>query len=438
MPRFSSVPVAGSTLAPVRKTRRINPRFLTIIQLARMNPRFLIVFSLWLLMAFASQGQQSAYAQQATSPRSSSQLPKAPEIPNDQLLIQVNNLNSPLFAVRQAASTTLLKLEEAQLPALLAARRPLRGEAALRLSKLIDTLCARWFDQHLRTLETAPDKSSAGMFTDWTRFADLVGDENTAMLLFPKILRAEQSLFIARQYQPEKLPAVLETRGTTFAESCNGREDQTFAVATAMALMLIASDTDVRLLRATSSHISKCMDDPRFHTLIEHGVHYAVLQRLVSAWIQRPQISPDRPLIFAIQHRLPAGRNVALRVLQEEPRGYSGFYALMCIATLKNGEDLSFVESLLDSRSVVFPLNGPSAVQDRNSVPKTSTYKVQLCDVALITALHLRDAAQSLPDAPAVRSETTLYRLDSLGYQNDELRRMALDDYRIRFPGRTP
>ena len=226
---------------------------------------------------------------------------------------------------------------------------------------------------------------------------------------------------------------MLETRSIAFAERCNGREDQPFDVASAMALMLLASDKDVRLLRATSSHISRCLDDPRFDTLVEHGVHFALLQRLVSAWIQRPGISPDRPLIFAIQHRLPAGRNVALRVLQAEPRGPRGFYALMCLATLKNTEDLEFVESLLDAQSIVWPLNGMPAARGTDAPPNTSTYQVQLCDVALITALHLRDATLSLPDVQPVRSETTLYRLDSLGYQDDGHRRKALDAYRIRF-----
>ncbi|MEI7701164.1 MAG: hypothetical protein WCK86_15300 [Planctomycetia bacterium] len=398
-----------------------------------MTPRFLIAFSLCLLTAFTSQGPQSAHAQQTTSTLSSAETPTAPETPNDQVLTHINNLTSPQFTVRQAASAALLKQEESQLPALIAARRSLNGEAAVRLSKLIDTLCTRWFDKHLKTLETTPEKSYAIVFTDWTRFADLVGDEHTAIRLFPEILRAERALFTARQYQPDTLPAVLETRSKAFAESCNGRQDQPFAVATAMALMLIASDTDVRLLRATSSSISGCLDDPRFHTLVEHGVHFALLQRLVSAWIQRPGISPDRPLIFAMQHRLPAGRNVALRVLQAAPRGPRGFYALMCLATLKNAEDLRFIESLLDSKSIVWPLKGTPAVQGTDSPPNTPDYQVQLCDVALITALHLRDAAMSLPDVQAVRSETTLYRLDSLGYQDDVHRRRALDAYRMRF-----
>jgi hypothetical protein len=105
----------------------------------------------------------------------------------------------------------------------------------------------------------------------------------------------------------------------------------------------------------------------------------------------------------------------------------------MCLATLKNAEDLRFVESLLDSKSIVWPLKGTPAAQGTDSPPNTPTYQVQLCDVALITALHLRDAAMSLPDLQAVRSETTLYRLDSLGYQDDVHRRRALDAYQMRF-----
>ena len=398
-----------------------------------MTPRCLIASSLCLLTAFASQGPPSALAQQTTPTPSSAATPTAPGTTTDQLLIQVNHLNSPQFAVRQAGSAALLKLEESQLPALIAAKRTLNGEAAIRLSKLIDTLCSKWFDQHLQALETTAEKSYAVIFTDWTRFANLVGDEQTAIQLFPEILKAERALFTLRQYQPETLSSVLETRSIAFAERCNGREDQPFDVASAMALMLLASDKDVRLLRATSSHISRCLDDPRFDTLVEHGVHCALLQRLVSAWIQRPGISPDRPLIFAIQHRLPAGRNVALRVLQAEPRGPRGFYDLMCLATLKNTEDLEFVESLLDAQSIVWPLNGMPAARGTDAPPNTSTYQVQLCDVALITALHLRDATLSLPDVQPVRSETTLYRLDSLGYQDDGHRRKALDAYRIRF-----
>ena len=108
-----------------------------------MTPRCLIASSLCLLTAFASQGPPSALAQQTTPTPSSAATPTAPGTTTDQLLIQVNHLNSPQFAVRQAGSAALLKLEESQLPALIAAKRTLNGEAAIRLSKLINPALSR-------------------------------------------------------------------------------------------------------------------------------------------------------------------------------------------------------------------------------------------------------------------------------------------------------
>lgn len=399
-----------------------------------MTRRIPLILPLCLLTAFACHQPPAILAQPPVIPPQSETTTDKINTPAATVEVLLNQLNSPVFSIRQAASAELMKLDESHSESLRNARRTSTGEVALRLSRILDALSARWFQQHLTSLEDKPTTDTAAAFSDWMRFHPLVRNDDDALQLFPQLLHSEPVLFTARQYQPETLPALLETRATAFAALCNGRDDQSFPATSAMALMLIASDPDVRLLRATSTAISSCLDDPRFHELVDHGVHASLVRNLLATWFERPGISPDRPLMFATQHRLDAGRSLAVRVLQSQPRGARGFHALMCLAALNSQQDLPLIESLLDAPSPIWPPKGAPTTPGPDNRQLASTWQVQLGDAALLAALHLRNAVSEFPELKPVRSDVTLYRLDSIGFESNDLRKQAHTAYKTRFP----
>lgn len=399
-----------------------------------MTRRIPLILPLCLLTAFACHQPPAILAQPPVIPPQSETTTDKINTPAATVEVLLNQLNSPVFSIRQAASAELMKLDESHSEFLRNARRTSTGEVALRLSRILDALSARWFQQHLTSLEDKPTTDTAAAFFDWMRFHPLVRNNDDALQLFPQLLHSEPVLFTARQYQPETLPALLETRATAFAALCNGRDDQSFPATSAMALMLIASDPDVRLLRATSTAISSCLDDPRFHQLVDHGVHASLVRNLLATWFERPGISPDRPLMFATQHRLDAGRSLAVRVLQSQPRGARGFHALMCLAALNSQQDLLLIESLLDAPSPIWPPKGVPTTPGPDNRQLASTWQVQLGDAALLAALHLRNAVSEFPELKPVRSDVTLYRLDSIGFESNDLRKQAHTAYKTRFP----
>lgn len=261
----------------------------------------------------------------------------------------VQQLQNPAYSRRQAATTELLRLPETASPALLDAQTSATGATAARLAELRTELQRRWFRRRLVQLANLREGSASAGLADFphaARLRQLLADDsatdfpspppkseseepNTELLtsdpttVLLQMLQAEPDLFAASLYEPARIPELLEKRSSVLNEACDGREDLPFPTASAIALMLVASQPETRLLRSTSFNISRPLDDPRFNRLVAAGQHRDVLRKLVSAWILRPGIAADRPLVFAIQHRLPAGRDVAVRVLQGGGAGHS-------------------------------------------------------------------------------------------------------------------
>lgn len=380
----------------------------------------------------------------------------------------VQQLEQPTFALRQAASAALLKLPESAAPELLQARTTATGELATRLDAILSSLRQRWFRERLKRLTEStagpdqPGDNAAADFPDAARFHEMLAGEPAETTELPggpaatttpadesetsrrdpieaetglsssdprsvllQLLQAESEVFAASLYQPERIAELLETRSAALALDCDGREDRPFPTASALALMLVASRPEIRLLRKTSANISRPLEDPRFDRLIQTGRHRAILRSLASAWIRRPGIAADRPLIFAIRHRLSAGRDVAVRVLQGEGRGPQLFYACMCLAALGSQEDIPLLEARLTSTQPIWPPRGAAAegVTDKR-------LQVQVRDAALAALLHLQQIPPSSVGLKLVPSWDTLYRIDTVGAVSDDIREERTARYR--------
>lgn len=391
----------------------------------------------------ASSGQDSADAATANSAV--------------QLLVQ--QLQDPVFSRRQAATTQLLKLPESAAPELLAVQASATGATAARLSEILDELQRNWFRARLAKLETSATGTGAAtaaaaedmaIFPHAATLRKLLADDATNVTMADstdapqpesgletsdprnvllQMLRAEPELFAASLYQPARVPELLEKRSKTLELACDGREDLPFPTASAVSLMLVASQPETRLLRSTSANISRPLDDPRFNRLVASGRHRAVLRKLVSAWILRPGIAADRPLIFAIEHRLPAGREVALRVLQGGGRGPQLYYACMCLAALDSKQDIPLLTARLKSSQLAWTRPNAAA---KNAVAQgevASGAQVQLRDAALAALIHLQQIPADRVGLQLAPSRKLLYRPDTVAASSDEIRDQRLSKY---------
>lgn len=383
------------------------------------------------LLCVALSGPRRAYGQQ-----SAAAVPAAGAPDSTAVLKLVADLGADSFVVRQKATAALLRLDESALTTLNQARGAATGETQERLQQVLQRLTQRWFQVRLQRLKS-DEQVSVTDWPDWSRFVQLAGgtavpqQQQLLRGLFLELVEAEPELFTARAFDPTTLSGLLEVRAQLFSESCDGRQDRPFSAGSGLTLMLLGSDSSVRLLRATSACISRAFEDPRFSELVTDGVHAASVRGVASGWLLRSGISADRPLLFAIQHRLPAGRELSVRVLQSNSRGPQLYYACMCLAVLDSRQDVSLLESKFSSTTLIWPIRGIAAGA---AGERPSGFQVQLQDAALAAAVVLRGGRPMDVGIPAEESAVMLFRMDSLGSTSAEDRAQRLQRYRVAYP----
>lgn len=345
----------------------------------------------------------------------------------------LEDLASPVFSTRQKAASEVMDLDASAVPVLEGELESVPASVATQLRVLIPRLRKRLFDDRITAFDENPAVENAVGLPEWDRFSTMAGDNKDAVPVYQEILKAERDLFAAKMFFAPDFSEQLRNRSTAFAASCDGRADREFPIANAAALMLLASNESPRLIGTTSTNISKALDDPRFGELIENGVHAETLRAIAEAWIQRPGIAVDRPLLFSMKHKLAAGRNVALRTLARPAQNQSTYYALFCLGVLNQPEDIATVEGMFTSEKTLWPPRGQSAKKLLPGKDVESTYAVQTRDVALAVAVHMRGEQPRDFGMTVIRSELHLFTVDSLGFDDDEQRRAAIEKYNAAF-----
>jgi hypothetical protein len=272
---------------------------------------------------------------------------------------------------------------------------------------------------------------------DWDRFLRITGTAEKALPVYLEMLQAEEKLFADRMFFASDLSDYLEERSKVLRAACDGQSEEDFPVASAAALMLIGSDENVVLRRATSTNISESLQDARFGKLITDGYHAGILRAVTSEWLKRPGIAIDRPLLISMEHRLPVGREIAIRTLERKVFNQSSAYSLLYLGLLQQTDALREVEKVMNddtaSRSI-WPLRGKAVSDLLSGREVKSTYSVQVRDVALAVAIHLRGRQPREFGMQVSSSESQLFTLDSMGFNSDEDRNAAFSQYRAAFP----
>ena len=345
----------------------------------------------------------------------------------------IDGLSTANFSDRQKAIAELLKLDADAVPVLESALLAANGETANRLRQIIAQLRKRLFDDRLQVFTADPSADNAAVLPQWDRFSALAGTSAAAMTVFGEVLNSERELFATRMFAPREIPTLLESRSAEFARLCHGRSDDEFPIASCIALMLLGSESETRLIRFTSTNISDALDDERFSKLITDGVHAEIVRAVTSEWLKRPGIAADRPLLFSIKYELPVGRSIAHRIIEAQSRRQDMYYSLMCLARLNSPEDLPLVESLLETPATLWPPRGQLVQELLPDRKVGGNFSVQTRDVALAVAIHLRGGDPADFGIPALASEKTVFVVDSLGFDNDDARAAALARYRSQF-----
>ncbi len=346
----------------------------------------------------------------------------------------IEKLASTRFSDRQQASKELMDVGPEAVQFIEAAASISTGETQQRLLVILPQLRKRLFDDQLDAFLEHPSVELAERLPQWSRFEKLAGHDVDALAIFGQILSAERRLFAARLFAPNELSAMLETRSAEIEKLCDGVLDEEFPIASVASVMLLGSELETRLRRATSTNISSALDDPRFSQLITDGEHADTLRAIAEVWISRagqPGVAAERPLLFSMKHKLPAGRTVAIRIIESRSSRPDMTYSLLCLASLTSVDDLPLIESLFDNQTVLWPQRGQIVQQqDPGAPPFDTNYKVQTRDVALAAAAHLRRISPSEVGMKARDNEITVFSGDSIGFTSEEARTKAFAIYR--------
>ena len=349
----------------------------------------------------------------------------------------VADLASPAFPKRQKAVTQLLQLDAPAVALLEKKLETATEPVAVQLRQVIPKLRKRLFDDRVAALERDPKPSDLAGMPDWDRFVKVTGNAEAAMPVYLEMLKTERALFADRMFSSSELSDHLEERSTRLRAACNGELEEEFPVASAAALMLVASDENVVLRRATSTNISESLQDSRFGKLISDGFHAGTIRALTSEWLKRPGIAADRPLLLSIEYQLSVGREIALRTLERHVYNQSAAYSLLCLGALQQTDSLPAVEQVLNDEMAsrpIWPPRGKTAGDLISGREIESTYSVQARDVALAVAIHLRGRRPNEFGMDVMSSELHLFTFDSMGFNNDDDRNAAITKYRAAFP----
>ena len=390
------------------------------------------LLQLLVAFAFAVTTASGALAQNDDG-QADAEKTQTPQTTESAVKAMIEKLASSKFADRQQASRDLLNVGPEAVRFIEATVTSSTGETQQRLNMILPQIRKRLFDDQLDAFLATPSIELAERLPQWSRFARLAGHDADALAIFGQILSAERRLFAARLFAPDELSALLETRSAEIAKECDGVLDAEFPIASVASVMLLGSEVETRLRRATSTNISSVLDDPRFSKLITDGVHANTLRAIAEGWISRaglPGVAAERPLLFAMQHQLKSGRIVAVRIIESKSSRPDMMYSLLCLASLNSTDDLPLIESLFEDKTVLWPQRG-QVVRNQNpgAVPFDTNYNVQTRDVALASAAHLRRISLNEVGLKSRKSELSVFAIDSLGFSSDESRATAMAAY---------
>ena len=296
----------------------------------------------------------------------------------EELAALIEDLSSPTFATREAASK---RLREAGAPALEILRRAKQNpsiEVQERASRIAEEIDKSLFENVTKKFILAADGSQSFGLPAWDVFRSISGDSRTSKLLFIAMLRNQNEL-------AQSVEAANKAKGT---ENANAATEQLVAQASASAerLRLRLSRGELPSVGDSVGLLLACslFNDTAEMASASSGVNEMVVASLYRAslgdyfskpgydrcmrafagqWISKTQASlASDVLLIALQRSIPEGATVARRHLDASNDRETRVRALQCLARFGNPADVSVVSKLLNEEMIVYEFADQSLV----------------------------------------------------------------------------
>ena len=291
----------------------------------------------------------------------------------------IEDLGADSFKVRLSARDALKNSGQIAIDALRKVEPTSTPDVKAQIRSILSYLARESFGGRLSQLQNTLTAEDASALPEWSRFSKLVGSDKKSVELFLRLLNSEAALFGTAMNSPKMLPAQIQLRVAELIQTTrpSSTRKEPFPVDSYAAVLLLASNGEIRLPGGSSTGISAMLQQPQFMDLVRSPTQGPALSRLAGAYILRERIAPAVPMSFARRHPIPEGPILARRVLKTA-RGSYPLPALMLLAELGTVQDLPLLESLFMNKFVLI------GKRDRTG------YLVEIGDLALAVAIHLR------------------------------------------------
>lgn len=354
----------------------------------------------------------------------------------EQILQLIKDVGSQDSTTYRAARSTLREIGEKAIGPLKAALNDAGPVKQIRIKALLKQLEANTVERRLAELMTAPTPQSAERFSQWGRFADIVGSDREAIDLFIRLVKAEPQLFGIADGDVGNLREPLLKRS---AELAGRSPSERFSVDSFAAVLFLASNNEVSLRGATSYYISGMLtDDFKPAVVGKDGANYL---KLAGAWILRRNINTAGPLEFAIANPMPEGLLLARKTLKGVLRKPAGQDAMSLIEKQGDKSDIALLESLFDPEHPDYN-EARSRTHIFKARPVASDVQYVCCfgDWALAVAIRMQGKhpfefgfvgdANNMPPNEFVITE------GSAGFKTEDAREAAVKKYQATFKTR--
>jgi hypothetical protein len=265
-------------------------------------------------------------------------------------------------------------------------------------------------EERIKRFLAAKDDSPDSSLPGWKRFAELVGNDDSARRFYAEMVRHSYDLLLrverAAESQDEQLQRQAQEALAQFHDRIHRtvfRFDtgatgtvtpESFALALFLRSYPILRDNGVQFSRFSRYEYMMCQQQNIRQALMANDDTGRVLRRLVAGWISAETdaavqaqvmelaLSFDLPELFPVAKRLAANAQIP---------GFTRAQALSVVAKYGGKKEIPFLERFLDDKSHVTTFHDS---KDNKPV----TYKTEIRDWALALLIHL--TGQPLRDYP--------------------------------------
>ncbi len=294
-----------------------------------------------------------------------------------------NQLSDPSFNNREIATAMLIQRGEPVIALLKDLQRSTNDpEVLARSTVVIDSLEKNGLPQRVDNFLKHPGDVELHQFWGWPAFAEIVGNSRSSRRVFLMLLEEYPVLCNERLQVTSQLQSVAKDIRANI--SFKRIQFEPTSVADAIALqflmLMMKSNTPAEVESQTvfltsTAPYSSHLNDPRVSK---------PLKKLTGAWLETVQRSPLRPLLISLDFAIPEGRQLAMRVLQDNSISQEDYILATQIMMTNGGEEcLPVLETWLTDERILFEID---IVQDGR--PQNQSQRFQ--DLALAACVAIR------------------------------------------------